>query len=521
MKKRTQGLIVASFFAIILITSTLALALNSSPNQQNPLTKTTITGTPADNFPDLERPKFCGTGDAKSTQYVTEFKIPTDCTQPLAITTDDTGNVYFAQTNTGKIAKFDPNTENFVEYQNPDWPANGRSMIWGIDYSYDGNVWYTDDSFNSIWKFSTTDKKYERISFPTKEDALPQHLKVLGNQIIVNDFYESKISFFDTTQTAQDKTYTNIPSPLPGYFVGGFDVDLNGNIWYTNWLLRQGGALVKFDYDKFNEFVASDTGQNVTVLDFSQMFNLPQSIGAPNGLSADKNGNIWLADTASSSFYKFTESDESFTKYTTPDAPESTYGNVTGVIKIPITQPYWTQVEGDKLVFNEQAANSFAVFDIEHESLVEYHVPSKNPNWADCGDQPNCGIAQIFGFKAAGDKIWFTQWVENKIGKVDLAKPLSTTMSVSNKQITIPRGQTASVDMTINTNTSTEILSKATSEFSDIAVKISTTQISESQSIPVSIVTSQSALPGTYKVLLSARTADITVSEFVTVIITQ
>jgi virginiamycin B lyase len=52
-------------------------------------------------------------------------------------------------------------------------------------------------------------------------------------------------------------------------------------------------------------------------------------------------------------------------------------------------------------------------------------------------------------------------------------------------------------------------------------VKIPTKQITDSQSIPVSIVTSQSALPGTYKVLLSARTADLTVSEFVTVIITQ
>lgn len=520
MKRNIKGLIVAGFFATILITSTLALALNSGPNQQNPLTKSTVTGTPADNFPDLDRPKFCGTGDAKSTAYVTEFKIPTDCTQPLAITTDDSGIVYFVQTNTGKIAKFDPNTESFVEYENPDWPATGRSMMWGIDYA-DGNVWYTDDSFNSIWKFSTTDEKYDRVGFPTKEDALPQHLKILGNQIIVNDFYEGKISLFDTTQTTDDKTYTNIPSPLPGSFVGGFDVDANGNIWYTNWLLRQGGALVKFDNAKFNEFVASNTGQNVTVLDFSQAYNLPPSIGAPNGLSADKNGNIWLADTASSSFYKFTESDESFTKYTTPDAQKSTYGNATGVIKIPVTQPYWTQIQGDKLFFNEQAANALAVFDIEQESLVEYHVPSKNPNWADCADQPNCGIAQIFGFKATDDKIWFTQWVENKIGKVDLTKPLSTSVSVSEKQITIPRGQVASVEMNVNTNALTEILSKTTSSFSDIVVNVPTKQISNSQLIPISITVSESALPGTYKVLLSARTTDVTVSQFITVTITQ
>lgn len=518
MKKK--GIIVAVFFAVILITSTLALALNSSPNQQNPLTKSTITGTPADNFPDLDRPKFCGTSNAKSTQYVTEYRIPTDCTQPLAITTDDSGIVYFVQTNTGKIAKFDPETEYFVEYPNPDWPEGARSMMWGIDYSF-GDVWYSDDSFDSLWKFSTTDEKYSRVGFPVQEDALPQHLKIMGNQIIVNDFYGGKISLYDKTQTSEDKTYTNIPTPLPGSFVGGFDVDSNGNIWYTNWMLRQGGALIKFDYNQFADFVAADTGKNVTVLDFSNTFNLPPSIAAPNGLAVDKNGNVWLADTASSNFYKFAESSESFTKYTTPDASLATYGNATGVIKMPISQPYWAQIQGDKLYFNEQASNALAVFDIEQESMVEYHVPSKNPNWADCGDKSDCGIAQVFGFDVDGDKIWFTQWVENKIGKVDLSKPLSATLITSNKQVTIPRGQAASVDVMVNTSEDTEILSKATSEFSDITVKIPISKISESQSIPISIVTSQSALPGTYKVLVSARTADITVSEFITVTITQ
>ena len=518
MKKK--GIIVAGFFAVILITSTLALALNSSPSVQNPLTKSTVTGTPADNFPDLDRPKFCGTSNAKSNSYVTEYRIPTDCTQPLAITTDEAGMVYFVQTNTGKIARFDPSTEYFVEYPNPDWPQGGRSMMWGIDYAF-GKVWYTDDSFDSIWSFSTTDEKYSRVGFPSKEDALPQHLKVLGNQVIVNDFYEGKISLYDSTQISEDKTYTNIPTPLPGSFVGGFDVDPAGNIWYTNWMLRQGGALIKFDYNQFADFVAQDTGKNVTVLDFSETFNLPPNIAAPNGLAVDKNGSVWIADTASSNFYKFTESDESYTKYTTPDAPLATFGNASGVIKMPISQPYWAQIQGDKLYFNEQASNALAVFDIEQERLVEYHVPSKNPNWGDCGSMTDCGIAQVFGFTVSENKIWFTQWVENKIGKVDLAKPLSTTLVTSSKQVTIPRGQTASIDVMINTDQQTQILSKATSEFSDITVKTPISQISESQSIPISIVTSQSALPGTYKVLISARTADITVSEFVTVTITQ
>ena len=56
----------------------------------------TITGTPADNFPDNQRTTFCSSGgDAKSTKYVTEYLIPTECTNPLAITSDYDGNAWF------------------------------------------------------------------------------------------------------------------------------------------------------------------------------------------------------------------------------------------------------------------------------------------------------------------------------------------------------------------------------------------------------------------------------------------
>jgi virginiamycin B lyase len=521
VKTKIKGIIVAAFFGIILVTSTVAIALSGMP-QQNPLEKVTITGTPADNFPDLERPRFCGTQEAKFTQYVREYKIPTECTQPLAITVDPQGNVWFAQTNTGMMAKFDPNAEQFTEYENPDWPEMGRSMFWGIDYSYDGNVLYTDDTYDSIWKFSTLTGDYERIGFPSAEDSLPQHLKVAGNQIIVNDFYGGKISFFDTQQQGEEKLYRNVPSPIPESFVGGFDIDSHGNIWYTNWVFRQGGALVKFDYMQFSE--SGFSGDNVAASQFSEAFNLPSDLGTPIGLSVDQNDNIWIADTSSSSFFRFDQTSETFTKYVTSDPRPSAYGNATGVIKTPVTGPYWTQAEGGKLIFNEQIANAIAVFDIDGEWLVEYQVPSQNPTWADCGTQSDCGIAQVFGFRYAGDKIWFTEWVENNIGVVDLTQDLPFEFGVTQKQLTIPRGQTANLDLQLVpvSNTGVILSSKTTAAFYDLTVQIPTTNLSltETQIVPVSITASQSALTGTYKVLVSARTNDITVSQFVTVTVT-
>lgn len=520
---KKKGVIVAAFFAVILLASTAAISSNRGTSKQTE-NQMTVTGTPMDNFPDEQRAKFCDTGDAKSNGYVDEFKIPTKCTQPLAITTGADGMVWFGETNTGKIAKFDPASKQFEEFDNPIWPQKGRSMFWGIAHS-DGDIWYTDDAYNSIWKFSTADKQYQRIVYPSKQDSLPHHLKIVGNELIVNDFYGSKISFFDLGKIGQNSTYTSIPSPIPGSFTSSFDFDSKGNLWYTNWILRQGGALVKFDYNKFVQFASS--ADNSTMTQLSKAFDLPPTLGTPIGLSVDKNDNIWIADTSSSSFFKFDPSTEKFTRYVTSDPSPSVYGNATGLIKIPTSGPYWTQIVDGKLVFNEQLSNAIGVLDIGTESLVEYAIPSQNPNWSDCNERTECGIAQAFGFTVSGDKIWFTEWVENNIGVVDTSKQLPFNLGVSQTSLTLTKGQSAQiqVQLTPNKNTMATLYYKTTSQFNDVLVQIPQTQVdlanSEVQTIPVSISTSDFALPGVYKVLLSAKTPDVSISQFVTVTITE
>ena len=59
------------------------------------------------------------------------------------------GNVWFAQSNTGNLAKFDPLTESFTEFDNPLWPNTEPSMMSGIDYASDNSLWFTDDRYDS------------------------------------------------------------------------------------------------------------------------------------------------------------------------------------------------------------------------------------------------------------------------------------------------------------------------------------------------------------------------------------
>jgi len=532
MKKK--GLLVVLFFGGIMVTSGFGLqSMMQPPPEDNP--EFTITGTPADNFPDAQRAQFCGSGDAKSTDYVREFSIPTPCTNPLAVVTDYDGNVWFAQTNTGKLAKFDPYTEKFTEYNNPLWPLGERSMMWGIDYAPDGSVWFTDERFDSIWKFSTIDEEYERLAYPSEGNSLPQKLQIDGSQIIINDFTGNKLTLLDPNPSNGEINYLSIPSPVDNSVTADFTVDTNDNIWFTNWLFQQGGVLVKFNQNGYLDLAANSGEQFLPLLDFVQVYQLPPELLTPNGAVVTDDGTIWLADTTSSSFFSFDPFTEQFTQYVTAEPQLSTYGNQTGVVKTPISRPYWIETDGlGRIVFNEQTANNISIMDPKSQSLVEYHIPSKNPYWGDCDPGTgvmlsNCGISQIFDFTIYGEKIWFTEWVENNIGVVDTSVPLPIEIQLELDSLTLSPGDSQSLNFVISPTLQKDLFGVSlilitTHDFLSIDLTNNTPETFQldfdaPRPILTTITASEDAIPGTYKILLGAQSPDIAISKFVTVTI--
>ena len=535
MKQKTKGYLAFAFLGGILLTSTVLFALPPPPatmtEEEIAMEEQgfTITNTPMDNFPDDQRATFCGVGDPKSTSYVKEYQIPTLCTQPLAIKVAPDGNVWFIESNVGQIAKFDPVSEKFTEFENEVWPEGARTMSWGMDYSSDGAMWYTDEMFDTIWRFDTIGEKYEAVTFPASEEgSLPQKLTISGSNIIVNDFTGSKITFFDLSQNVDEITYSSIVAPIPNSFTGDFGIDSENNLWYTNWVPETTGLLLKFNIEQYKQdsYLAS-TGIDVSLENYFEMYDFPQDLNTANGLSIDENDNVWIVDTSSSFFFKFDPNEKTFTKFVTSTPQKSAYGNVTGLIKSPISRPYWSQTDmNGNLFFNEQTSNQLAVFDINNQHLVEYMVPSKNPNWADCEDKSNsnCGVAQIFGFDVIGDKIWFTEWAENKIGVVDTGKSLPFTVNTNVESITIKKGETEKISLSINPSSSnigdinfnSAHTASAVTKSSDLLISH---DFNSSNEIIVSITASQIALSGDYKLLLGVFNSEVNVSKYIDVII--
>ena len=512
MKKNSKKLLAFALMAVFIISVVSVAGLSGSKRSTTPTT--TTTGTPADNYPDDKRATFCGTGVAKSNRYITEFKLPTVCAQPLAITTDPSGTVWFAESNTGKIAKFDPFARLFTEYENTKWPKGDRAMMWGIAYSNDGNIWYTDEAHDVIWKFSTADNSFSSLKYPVAEGgkAFPQKLVVDGDEILVNDFDGNKITFFDSAQSGKEVKYSSVNSPTADTVTAALAIDSGGKIWYTAWNFQTGeGNLIRYDPQTSN----------------GTRFNFPLGMRAPNGVSVDEQDKIWLSDTSSSFFFSFDPQSQRFTKYITSPPQEVTYGNSSGLIKTPVTRPYWNGFdEMGRLWFNEQTGNSVAVFDPSEESLVEYMVPSKNPNWSDCGELGNCGIAQVLDFTVNGENIWFTEWVENNIGVLDSKVPISFEVSVDKKNLILSRGENTTLSLTItpkgDLNGAIRLTTATTTGLNDVTITTENQEVTAgSQPVNVSLDVSvdKFALSGTYKILLGARDQEVTVSEYATLTI--
>ena len=347
----------------------------------------------------------------------------------------------------------------------------------------------------------------------------------------MNDFTGGKITIFDLVQNMDDVTYMSILNPIPDGFTGDFAIDSENNLWYTNWVVDSTGFLVKLDLADYQNEV-SDDDTETTLENYIHVFDFPDDLNTANGLTIDQNGDVWIVDTSSSFFFRFNPVSEQFTKYKTTEPPLSSYGNVTGVIKSPVSRPYWVDTDNSgNLVFNEQTSNQIAVLDVKNESLVEYMIPSKNPNWADCDldSNYNCGVAQIFGFDTTDGAIWFTEWAENNIGVVDTTKSLPFKIDMDKQLLVLKKGQSGEITLSItydnisdsiNSEIKTSHTASSTSNFTDLLISSSrNSPQGNTENVTITIHASETSLTGNYKILLGIGNNEVTVSQYVDVII--
>ncbi len=400
--------------------------------------------------------QFCGPGSkSNSNSYITEVLIPSNCEMPGGIAVDN-DQVWYVATKNGTLGSYNLTQNKFgKEYTIPIWTVRsqptGLSASSTVKIDSNGNVWFTGDQFSHlIFRFNKNSQTFDTFTLPTNVSGnfpISFDLNQQGNKIYIMGIRTTSLYIGDIAKmkNGTSEGITEVPIPLgkdwekiDKFYItsGSLAIDNERNaIWMTVLAFQQKGQIFRYDIST-NKF---------------DVFDLPNELNSPVGTVVDDSGNVWITDHATDIFFKLDPITKEITQYTTSTASPRIYGGVTPANAY--TLPYWFQKSSDgEIWFNEHTGNKIARFDPNKQTLIEYWVPSQNRLWAECPQNTteSCGIANVLQFSiGAHDRLWFTEWTENKLGKVDTEKIVPFSVSAP-EEVTVARGNSVEIKVMIN-----------------------------------------------------------------------
>jgi virginiamycin B lyase len=533
---------------------------------------------------------FCGTKpDPNSTEYIIEYVLPQSCEMPLGIGVDvEEDKIWYVSTKRGTLGSYNLEEDKFnEERQIPSWPSRNNprefSQVWDVKIDNqrkvgegkDGDVWFTDGKQNAIWRFITSTNTFERYivpgesqdfgtTYPASIEFGPDNDNVI---YFVGMFSPSIwIAEIDKLKNGTSKGISEIPIPVKGFegidpvFIttGSLAFDEKENaLWVSVMVYGYKGQIFRYNIDAKS----------------FDIFNLPQELSSPWGLTPGDNGDLWVTNAGSSIFYKLSPKGDNNNSYDTEDFEIEKFVTSKGSYRIFGNWPenkterdfqnrYYTlpsmikKSNDGSIWFNEQHGNKISKFDPLTRTLIEYWVPTQNRLWGICSndnysdnslDDINnknnkeiCGIANVLQFSIAdhddSDKddidIWFSEWSQNKIGKVDTIEhpPFSIEVFESDKELTIERGEKEKIKFMLKaaeqpSSSITDIRMVVSGTFTssgdignatvDFAEPLSSTSIKQGEGYEVSFefVPSVHQKPGDYTLMIGAENDSISYLE--------
>jgi hypothetical protein len=152
---------------------------------------------------------LCGTPFPSSTQYMEEYYIPLTCSQPVGITVDSNDKIWFVATWSGYLVVFDPALRQFVDFvEIPNWKTKGTfgSMVWSMEFDKEGNLWFTDQVNDAIWRYFVNEKRFEMYKVPTI-GSYPQGLSIDARGMIwFSEIFGKHIGVLDPSRAIDNTT---------------------------------------------------------------------------------------------------------------------------------------------------------------------------------------------------------------------------------------------------------------------------------------------------------------------------
>jgi virginiamycin B lyase len=517
--KSSKKIITYAIIGIVAVAAVyVAMFSRSAPEISGPGTNTQNDEAMQQRFEE----QFCGTQTApNSNTYVAEVALPAECEMPVGIAIDG-AKVWYVSTKRGLLGSYDTAAGTFNEYEIPSWPTRSLpftsvpswSMSWTVKIDGRGeNIWFTDQN-NTIWRFNQSTGDFDMFKVPAKYPSI-MDFDSNGNLYFIG--INSQSLFFGNVSRIQNGTsegFVEISLPLEGFSgvssdlvtSGGLVVDKERNDVWVSLLAFQQKKGQLFQYD-------IETDKVVRIVD------LPTDLGAPVGMELDNYGNVWVADHGTSTFFRYDPSMDNITRFVTSIASPKIYGGSTP--PNAYTLPYWIDKGGDgTLWFNEHTGNKIGRFDPEELALVEYWIPSQNRAWALCPPEATvCGIANAMQFAVDPENhLWFTEWTENKIAKLDASKQVPIAV-VTPAEVALARGGSTEIKVTVvassdfsgqmiasGTFMPNAALGNSTGIFSEESVSLSS---GSSKEVSYTFTAAQDLKQGQYTIMLGAENDDV------------
>ena len=245
--------------------------------------------------------------DPNVQRWVTIVSLPAGYGQPVFVAVDHTGKVWFTMSVTNAIGVYDPVSTTVAQWAVPT-PSAGP---WDLAIDSNGKIWFTEHYVNQIGSFDPGSQTFHETATPAS-NSNPYGITVdASNNIWFTENTDAVALIGEYTNQGVLNEYKirNNPTGGTGLTPHLITIDPNGNIWWSEGWVSAIGRL---------NVAAAQPGTNNGVTEY---FYTPSCGGCgshTSGISADKQGLIWLDDSLQNTFGSFPIGGGSFTFYNSP-----------------------------------------------------------------------------------------------------------------------------------------------------------------------------------------------------------
>jgi virginiamycin B lyase len=378
---------------------------------------------------------------------------------PLGILADNE-SIWYISTKLGHLGKLNSVDNSTEEFTIPVWNSRSRptdmSQTWDMKSDSNGNIWFTDEKQNGIWRYEQGSNGFSFFPIPENPSAFgtiyPISIAFKDDDIYLGGIRSKSLWLANVSDLKNNSTQgiSNISLPITAFkgidpdlvSTGSIEIDKDRNVlWISMLAFAVKGQLFKFD---------------IPTRTFTS-YDLPTHLDSPVGIAIDTNGNPWVTDHGTSIFFMLNSTDGKVTEYSTSPLFSN---SASGLDDFGYTLPYWIRMDstGD-LWFNEHVGNKIARFNTTDGTLVEYWIPTQNSFWPP-------GISNTLQFSIGkNNQIWFTEWTENKLGMLNGSKALPFVVDSSTTEYTAKRGDTIEIPLVISAKDQVSLKMIASSTF--------------------------------------------------------